>query len=109
VSTTVQSNDVRNVSLEAFIARGALIVDVREEGEFNAEHHPAAINIPAGEAEERIGEFGKGPVILYCISGARSRPVEHMLRDRGIEVLNAGGIWDVPGYSPRMPRPSCGA
>jgi phage shock protein E len=98
---------LRGDDLAEMIRGGALIVDVREPEEYADEHHPLAINIPTDLAEARIDEFGGGPVILYCISGARSRPVERLLQDRGITVVNAGGIWDVPGYVPRMPRPSC--
>src|SRR3954465_15586630 len=52
-----------------------LLVDVREQHEFEEGHNPGAIHVPRGHLESRIE--GKGgdkskPVVLYCASGQRS-------------------------------------
>ena len=54
---------------------GAVIVDVREQHEFEESHLPGAVHVPRGHLESRIE--GSAPdrdarVILYCASGNRS-------------------------------------
>ena len=49
----------------------AHIVDVREPGEFAAGHVPGAINLPLSRFDVDVLPTGK-PVILMCLSGARS-------------------------------------
>ena len=72
----------------------AIVVDVRETGEFAAGHLPNARNIPLGELEKRVGELPKGkPVLVCCASGARSGKAVALLSRDGREVFNlAGGI-----------------
>ena len=93
------------------LSEGALLVDVRTVPEYNDEHHPAAVNIPAEDTAHRLAEYGdrSRPVILYCVSGARSAGAADILTGAGYtDVINAGGIWDLPDYEARTPRPSCG-
>lgn len=58
------------------INRGnALVLDVRDQGEFAAGHIADAKHIPAAELESRIGELRKfkdKPIIVQCQSGMRS-------------------------------------
>lgn len=53
----------------------AIIVDVREPGEYTAGHLPEARNIPLAKLGERLGElekFKEKPLIVVCQSGGRS-------------------------------------
>ena len=53
----------------------AVVIDVREAGEYNAGHLLDARHIPLGDLEKRLGELEKfkdKPVILNCQSGNRS-------------------------------------
>ncbi len=73
----------------------AVIVDVREPGEFNAGHLEASINIPLsqlGHSVERYRELGR-PLILICHSGNRSGMVTQFLRRQGIKEVYNGGAW----------------
>lgn len=86
--------------LEQMIQAGAKIVDVRTPEEFNEEAFPNAVNIPVDEVITRMNEFGEKnkPVIVYCASGARSAYAARILKNAGyIEVINAGGLYDMPG------------
>jgi phage shock protein E len=88
-------------SLEAKIKEGALIVDVRSAEEFAEEHFPAAVNIPVDEIQQRLQEFGdrNKPLVLYCASGSRSAYAARVLKSSGfVDVINAGGLYDMPGY-----------
>ena len=63
---------------------GAVIVDVREQHEFEESHLPGAMHVPRGHLESRIE--GAAPdksqrVILYCASGNRSALAAHTLHD----------------------------
>lgn len=54
-------------------AAPALVVDVREPGEYAVEHLEGAVNIPVGELQRRIGELhASATVVFVCRSGGRS-------------------------------------
>ena len=71
-----------------------ILLDVRTEGEYNAEYIPGAINIPLSDLENRIDELDSSKaIIVYCQSGGRSRTASETLAQRGFIVYNMeGGI-----------------
>jgi len=71
-----------------------ILLDVRTEGEYNAEYIPGAINIPLSDLENRIAELDSSKaIIVYCQSGGRSRTASETLAQRGFIVYNMeGGI-----------------
>ena len=76
------------------VKEGALIVDVRTKGEFQAGHIQGSENIPLDEVNRQVQQLklsGK-PVITVCRSGNRSAIAKSMLSSAGIEVYN-GGAW----------------
>jgi phage shock protein E len=86
--------------IQTKIAAGARILDVRTLEEFAEEHYPNAINIPVSELQSRLGELGptSTPLVVYCLSGARSAMATRLLKGAGYaDVLNAGGLSDMPG------------
>ena len=87
--------------LDEKIAKGATIVDVRTPEEFEEEHFPNALNISVEQVQDRLAEFGdkNNPVIVYCASGSRSAYAARALKMAGFkDVINAGGLYDMPGY-----------
>ncbi len=78
--------------LPKHLNKGAIIVDVRTPGEFQAGHNPASINIPLGSLPARIKELDKTkPIILCCASGGRSGMAVGTLKEHGFtDVINAG-------------------
>jgi rhodanese-related sulfurtransferase len=74
----------------------ALVVDVRDPGEFGAGHILGAKNVPlsridAGGAEIAPKRKDK-PVIVYCDTGARSQKAAAALRSQGFaKVVNLSG------------------
>ena len=75
---------------------GALILDVRTEGEYAAGHVPGSRNIPL----DRIGAAALDravPLFVYCRSGARSSQACSILRQRGYNATNIGGILQYEG------------
>lgn len=83
-SEVIGSDEAKNL-----IEKGALLVDVRTPGEFNAGHIKGAKNIPVNEIIRRKSELGKKetPIVLYCRSGARSSRAARMLKNAGFERI----------------------
>jgi rhodanese-related sulfurtransferase len=84
--------------------KGAVIVDVRENSEWNEQHIPGAIHIPLAHLNSRLSElkqYKDGPVITQCRSGIRSAQAMEILKSAGFtKVYNMdGGIiaWDKAG------------
>lgn len=77
------------------VSRGALLVDVRTPGEYNAGHIDGALNIPLQELGRRVGELGDSgrDIVLYCRSGNRSGQARKMLLGAGYSAVHdLGGI-----------------
>jgi len=75
----------------------AIVIDVRESGEWSGGHIPNARHIALSQLDKRIGEIERlkaRPVIVCCASGNRSASACGKLRRAGFEkVFNlAGGI-----------------
>ena len=77
-----------------WLEKGAIVVDVRSEGEFQERHLPAAINIALGQLREEIARRvpdKEQPLLLHCLSGGRSGLGKGMLRRMGYRnVFNLG-------------------
>lgn len=73
---------------------GAVILDVRTQGEYAGGHIKGSINIPLDQLAGNLHKLkGKAkPVITCCASGMRSASAKSLLRSGGfIEVYNGGG------------------
>ena len=76
-----------------------VIVDVREQDEWDEGHIPGAVHIPRGHLESRIERLAPDtarPVVVYCSAGNRSAFAARTLMDLGYEdvVSLAGGFTD---------------
>jgi len=76
-----------------------LIVDVREQDEWDEGHVPGAIHIPRGHLESRIEAAATDrsqSILLYCSAGNRSAFAAKTLQELGYEepVSLAGGFTD---------------
>lgn len=79
------------------------IIDVREAGEFAAGHVPGARNLPLSSFDPAILP-GDKPVILMCLSGARSARALGACRSLGrADIRNyAGGMAGWRGAGERV-------
>ena len=79
--------------VKEFMAKGAVIIDVRTEGEFKSGHIEGSKNIPLHEISSKIEVIKKldKPVIVCCRSGMRSGQANSILKNNGIESINGGG------------------
>src|SRR3954451_7315186 len=91
---------------------GTVIVDVREQHEFEESHLPGAVHVPRGHLEQRIE--GAAPdksqhVVLYCASGNRSalaaNTMQELLGYDNVESMRGGiTLWKDRGYEVDVPR-----
>src|SRR5256714_12293883 len=89
-----------------------LLIDVREQHEFEDGHIPGAVHVPRGHLESRIeGKAGDRSqrIVVYCASGQRSALAAHTLQSLlGYEDVASmtGGItlWKDRGFEVETPR-----
>jgi glyoxylase-like metal-dependent hydrolase (beta-lactamase superfamily II)/rhodanese-related sulfurtransferase len=70
-----------------------LVLDVREPGEFEAEHIQGAVNLPQAEIATRIGEIPhEKQIVVACQGGSRSLRSAQFLKQMGYEnVVSLSG------------------
>ena len=74
---------------------GALLIDVREAGEYAEGHLPGAINIPLRTVAQNLDKIPVDqPVLVYCASGLRAGTALSALRTLGYDnVKSFPGGW----------------
>lgn len=75
----------------------AKLIDVRTNGEYNNTHMVRAINVPLDEINT-INLSKDTKIYVYCRSGSRSAHAAEVLRDKGYNVVNMGGINSYNGF-----------
>ena len=81
-------------SIEEYLQKDAIVIDVRTREEFADGHVQGSKNIPLNNISAHIEEIKKlgKPVITCCRSGARSGSAATILKQNGIDAIN-GGPW----------------
>ena len=109
-------NDLGPAELEALMRDGkAILIDVREPGEYGAERIPGALNYPLSTFDPAFLPLGTDKqVVFHCGGGGRSKRAATSLFSCGISESShlAGGIrgWKaaglpVIGYDPSTGKP----
>ncbi len=82
------------IDLQALIAQGAKIVDVRTPAEFKQGHAKGAINMPLQTLASNLNKLKKDEVIITCCaSGMRSGAAKRLLKGQGFQNVHNGGTW----------------
>lgn len=83
---------------------GAVLVDVRNIGEYAAGHIEGSINVPLQfitDIKGRVTDLNT-PLFVYCLSGGRSAQAASLLKRIGYtNVKNIGGINSYTGMAVR--------
>jgi len=107
-----QIQEVDPAEVSEHLGNGIVLIDVRDELEWDRGHLPGAKHVPRGYLESRIEAAAPdrdANVVLYCASGQRSALAAHTLRELlGYSNVRsmAGGItlWKDRGYKVELPR-----
>lgn len=81
-----QVDDITKEQIKEFVQRGAILIDVRSPQEYNEGHLAQSICIPDYEILYKIENVisdKKQEIVLYCISGYRSKIVQRKLQRLG--------------------------
>jgi rhodanese-related sulfurtransferase len=85
------------------VADDAVILDVREQDEWDAGHAPGAVHIPLGDLPARLAELpdpDAGTLAVTCRGGGRSSRAVAWLTQQGYDVANLDGgmkAWQAAG------------
>src|SRR5918999_4617208 len=108
-----QVEEIDPAQVSEHLGNGIVLIDVREQGEWDAGHIPGAKHVPRSYLESRIegaaGNDRTRRVVIYCASGQRSALAAHTLKTMlGYENVASmtGGItlWKDRGYQVEVPR-----
>jgi rhodanese-related sulfurtransferase len=72
----------------------AVILDVREQDEWDAGHAPGAVHIPLGDLPQRLGDLpdtDAAALAITCRGGGRSSRAVAWLGEQGFDVVNLDG------------------
>lgn len=77
------------------VPEGAHLIDVREQGEWDAGHAPGAQHLPASALLEKLDELPEdGDLYIVCRGGGRSAQVTQWLTGNGFDAVNVRGGMD---------------
>jgi len=80
--------------LAEVMSRGAVILDVRSQGEYAGGHIKGSVNIPVNILQGQLSKLKKDkPVITCCASGMRSASARSVLLANGFSEVYNGGSW----------------
>ena len=86
--------------IQEYLDKGAIILDVRTDAEYNEGHVEDALHIVLDDLEYEIDRIKalKKPIITCCRSGARSERAKDILEDNDIDAINGGPWQNVESY-----------
>ena len=81
-------------NIAKLIREGAVVVDVRTKGEYQAGHIEGSRNIPLDTIKNQVTSLKQlnKPIVTVCRSGSRSGMAKSILTAAGVEAFN-GGAW----------------
>ena len=97
--------DVPSVPAAA-VPADAVLLDVREDDEWDAGHAEGALHIPLAEVPQRLGELPEGELHVVCRGGGRSLRAATWLQANGYDAVNVEGgmgAWADAGAGRRLP------
>lgn len=99
----IKSMDVTELESKLGNDKNLVVVDVREQAEWDEAHIDGAVFLPLSQLETRFAELPKDKaLILQCRSGKRSMTAAQFLADKGYTDLTnlEGGIlaWMDEGF-----------
>ena len=90
-------SDEEIIAARKAAVKGALIIDVRSQKEYNLGHIKNAVNIPISYVDKMFNSIPRDKeLIVYCHSGSRSAVAARLLREQGWTVYDVAtqGDWE---------------
>lgn len=91
-----RTSEISTADALAQLKKGALVIDVRSPGEYNAGHVPEALNLPLDGIESSVAQRvpdKERVLLLHCQSGMRSAMALRKLQAVGYSnVFNLGSL-----------------
>jgi molybdopterin/thiamine biosynthesis adenylyltransferase/rhodanese-related sulfurtransferase len=108
----VDPSEVRDLQQRNGAEPDLVIVDVREQGEWDQGHVPGAIHVPRSYLESRFENFvpqRDKKIVLYCATGQRSALAANTLEEQmgyeDVASMNGGFVlWKDRGYAFDRPK-----
>lgn len=91
---------VRVAGVPQPLPSGVTVIDVREDGEWQAGHIDGSLHLPLHELPARLDEVPEGQLLVVCRVGARSAHAVAYLTQHGHDAVNLdGGLveWEAAG------------
>jgi rhodanese-related sulfurtransferase len=86
------ANGLGPVEADARVSEGALLLDVREDFEWEAGHAPTAVHLPLGRVQAEAGKLPKDRhLVVICRAGHRSAQATAFLVRSGFDATNIEG------------------
>jgi rhodanese-related sulfurtransferase len=84
----------QNAKIQDYLKKGAIILDVRTDREYQSGAIKNAKHIPLDDLRNHVDALKKlnKPIIVYCASGVRSGKAAKFLNLNNIDAVNGGGI-----------------
>jgi rhodanese-related sulfurtransferase len=87
--------------LDAALAAGARLIDVREDDEYAEGHVPGAVHVPLATVPDHVDLFAaEGDTYVICKGGGRSQRACEFLAEQGVVTTNVAGgtmAWALSG------------
>ena len=81
--------NVDSAGLTASQEKGAQVIDVRSQGEFELGHIPGAVNVPVDTLAECCCELGSQcNYVVYCATGSRSAEAVQIMTGLGFKNID---------------------
>ena len=86
--------------IKSYIEKGAVVLDVRTEAEWDEGHSDGAKHIVLDTIPNNVEEIKSWdkPVIAVCRSGGRSGQATEFLQGHGVDIINGGPWGNVDQY-----------
>ena len=94
VADNLRSGVTRSIQwheLDAAVAGGATVIDVRTPGEFAAGSIPGSRLVPVDELRDRVDELPEGLLVVHCAVGIRGHTAVRILAQLGRDAVNLDG------------------
>lgn len=75
----------------AEVPEGAVVLDVREDDEWEAGHAPGALHVPMGDLPARLGDLPEDELYVVCRAGGRSARAAAWLVENGYDAVTVDG------------------